>query len=119
VCVSAVPGSANEPLSVVDWPSLISAGLRLSSKFAGATLETPIDWLALPTPRSSSVTVRLSTYEPLSSGVKLKFAAAPLANGAPFFVTLQAYVNVSSAPGSVTRLVARTAVPSKPPLETP
>ena len=45
--------------------------------FAGATLVTAMLLEVEPTPPSLSVAVRVTTYVPLSSGVKLKLAPVP------------------------------------------
>jgi hypothetical protein len=56
----------------------------------GSTLVTVTDVAgATPAPPSLSVAVRLTTYVPLSSGVKVKSWLEPDANGAPSFVTDQ------------------------------
>src|SRR5437763_13496883 len=92
-------------------PSLLLAGAPLIVA-VGATLLTATVLVSLPTPPSSSVTVSVTTYEPLSSGVKLKLDVLPEASALPFLVTDQAYVNVSAVPGSVTELVRLIGVPS-------
>jgi hypothetical protein len=81
----------------------------------GLTFVTVIVFESLPDPPSLSVAVTLTTYVPLSSGVKLKLAPDPDAKGLPFFVTLQLRVKpavVSAELGSVTLLPSEIAVPS-------
>src|SRR2546425_627857 len=70
---------------------------------------------ALPVPLSLSVAERVTTYVPLSSGVKLKEVPAPEAKAEAFLVTLQAKAKpalVSAELGSVALPVRAMAVPS-------
>ncbi len=68
-----------------------STGVGALSAAVGLTLIIVMVLLgAVPAPASLSVAVSETTYVPSSLGVKLKLAAAPVANGLPFLVTLQA-----------------------------
>ena len=53
----------------------------------GLTLVTLIVAVSLSVPPSLAVTIRVTTYEALSSGVKVKSTTVPLAYATPFFVT--------------------------------
>src|SRR5947207_11055562 len=89
---------------------LVAGAPRITG--VGGKLVTPIVSLYEPPPPSSSLTARLTTYDPSSSGVKLNPGLVPEAKRAPFFVTVQAYVKVSAEPGSMTLLVRLIVVPS-------
>src|SRR5688572_15363688 len=79
---------------------------------AGATLVTSVVAESLPVALLASVTTTEKAYAPSSSGVTAIELPLPFANGAPFFVTVHAYVNEASPSMSVTVAVALIAVPS-------
>ena len=74
----------------------------------GATLVTSMVFLSVAVP-PVFVTARVTTYVPLSSGVKLRLVPGPAAKAIPFFVTPQTYASV---PVPDTVLVRLIAVPS-------
>ncbi len=81
----------------------------------GGRLATAIVSVVVPTPPSLSVAVRVTTYVPLSLGVKMKLAPDAAAYAAPFLVAAQARVRpaaVSAALGSVADPPRLMAVPS-------
>ena len=64
-------GSVALDVTIIDVPS-IRVELIESIEDAGLALATLIVWLVVADPPSSSLTVNWMSYEPLSSGVKLK-----------------------------------------------
>src|SRR6185503_5640607 len=64
--VSSVPGSVNVPLRLVDWFSLIVPALSVRLTPAGATFVTTTEVVPVALPRSSSLTVMVTVYVPLS-----------------------------------------------------
>jgi hypothetical protein len=112
--VSTELGSVTVLPSEIAVPSELLAGAPVM--FAvGLTLVTLIVFESVPVPPSLSVALKLTTYEPLSSGVKLSEAPEPVANGFPFLVTVQLFVKpavVSAELGSATLLPREMAVPS-------
>src|SRR5215212_2131246 len=112
VCVSAVPGSTYVAFTVAPAPSCSGAAGPETDVIAGATFVAVTVSMSLPWPLPRSVTVTETSYEPSSSGVKLKELLLPLAYGEPFFVTDQAYVNDSPSSTSSTLTVAVTPLPS-------
>src|SRR5439155_22631734 len=86
---ASVPGSVAAPVTLIAVPSGELAGAPVIVA-VGFTFVTATVLLAVPTPPSLSVTVRVTTYVALSSGVKLNVAALPVLNAAPFFVTFHA-----------------------------
>jgi hypothetical protein len=113
VNVSSDPGSVADAVRFSADPFGELAGAPTIDA-VGATFVPVIVLLDVPTPPSLSVTLSDSTYVPSSFGVKLNVDAAPVLYKTPFFVTDQAYVNVSATPGSVTDDVKLIAVPSGP-----
>ena len=76
--MSAVLGSAAEPVRVTVAPSGdVATGAAIVA--VGGTLATAIASVVVPTPPSLSVAVRVTTYAPLSLGVKAKLGPVPVA----------------------------------------
>src|SRR4051794_34358564 len=111
VKVSPEPGSETPPVNGMAVPSTDVAGAP-PMLAVGATLVTVMVFVSVPTSRSSSVTWRVTTYEPLSFGVNANAAPLPVVKVTPFFLTVHAYSNVSAEPGSLTELVRAIGVPS-------
>jgi hypothetical protein len=89
VNVSAEPGSVTLLVRLIAAPSGLDAGAPLRVA-VGFTLATEMVLASPPTAPSSSVTVSVTMYSPLSSGVKVNVDALPAAKGEPSLVASQA-----------------------------